>query len=60
LIEQASSFGIALTISNLFAWRVNPAFCKKNPFKENQVRKRAEDQVWKYYPKVAAKHLPTQ
>ena len=29
-------------------------------YKENQARKRAEDQVWKYYPKVAAKYLPTQ
>jgi hypothetical protein len=29
-------------------------------YKENQGRKRAEDQVWKYYPKVAAKYLPTQ
>jgi hypothetical protein len=29
-------------------------------FKENQARKQAEDQVWKYYPKVAAKYLPPQ
>lgn len=29
-------------------------------YKENQARKRAEDQVWKYYPKVAGKYLPTQ
>jgi hypothetical protein len=28
-------------------------------FKENQARKQAEDQVWKYYPKVAGKYLPT-
>ncbi len=28
--------------------------------KQNQARKQAEDQVWKYYPKVAAKYLPTQ
>jgi hypothetical protein len=27
---------------------------------ENETRKRGEDQVWKYYPKVAAKYLPTQ
>jgi hypothetical protein len=29
-------------------------------YKENQVRKRAEDQVWKYHPKVAEKYLPVQ
>lgn len=29
-------------------------------FKENQTRKLAEDQVWKYYPKVAEKYLPVQ
>jgi hypothetical protein len=29
-------------------------------YKENQARKRAEDQVWKYYPKVAEKYLPVQ
>jgi len=29
-------------------------------FQENQARKKAEDQVWKYHPKVAAKYLPTQ
>jgi hypothetical protein len=27
---------------------------------ENQARKRAEDQVWKYHPKVAEKYLPVQ
>jgi hypothetical protein len=29
-------------------------------YKENQTRKQAEDQVWKYYPKVAVKYLPIQ
>ena len=29
-------------------------------YKENQARKRAEDQVWKYSPKVAEKYLPVQ
>lgn len=29
-------------------------------YKENQARKQAEDQVWKYYPKVAEKYLPVQ
>lgn len=29
-------------------------------FEENKARKQAEDQVWKYYPKVAAKYLPAQ
>ena len=29
-------------------------------YKENQSRKRAEDQVWKYHPKVAEKYLPVQ
>jgi hypothetical protein len=29
-------------------------------YKENQTRKQAEDQVWKYYPKVAERYLPTQ
>jgi hypothetical protein len=28
--------------------------------RENQARKRAEDQVWKYHPKVAEKYLPVQ
>jgi hypothetical protein len=29
-------------------------------YKENRARKQAEDQVWKYHPKVAEKYLPTQ
>jgi len=29
-------------------------------YRENQARKRAEDQVWKYHPKVAEKYLPVQ
>ncbi len=29
-------------------------------YKENQAREQAEDQGWKYYPKVAGKYLPTQ
>jgi hypothetical protein len=29
-------------------------------FKENKARKQAEDQVWKYCPKVAEKYLPVQ
>jgi hypothetical protein len=29
-------------------------------FKENQARKQSEDQIWKYYPKVAEKYLPAE
>jgi hypothetical protein len=29
-------------------------------YKENQARKQSEDQIWKYYPKVAEKYLPAE
>ena len=65
------SLGVVLLFITLAAWQGSKQAAAEAKieryarnylalFEENKARKQAEAQVWKDYPKVAAKYLPTQ
>ena len=65
------SLGVVLLFITLAAWQGSKQAAAEAKaerytrsylalFEENKARKQAEDQVWKDYPKVAAKYLPAQ